>query len=197
MNLALFDFDGTITSRETFPLFMRFAVSKPRLVAGSIAFAPIVAGYRAGLVSGSTIRSALIRFGFRGVLAARVEEAGRRFARDVLPGLIRPNAMARLRWHREQGDAIVVVSGALDVYLAPWCAQQGLDLFCSQLDDVEGVLNGRYRGRQCVVAEKVRRVREKYDLSGYSTVYAYGDTEEDRDLLAVADKKFFRWQELR
>ena len=197
MNLALFDFDGTITSRETFPLFMRFAISKPRLVVGSIVFAPVVVGYRTGLVSGSTIRSSLIRFGFRGVPAASAEDAGRRFARDVLPGLVRPNAMERIRWHREQGDAIAVVSGALDLYLAHWCAEHRLDLFCSQLDTTGGMLSGRYRGRQCVGEEKVRRVREKYDLSRYSTVYAYGDTEEDRDLLAIANRKFFCWQEVR
>ncbi len=196
MNLALFDFDGTITTCETFPAFVRFAISKPRLVAGSFVFAPIVVGYRAGLISGSTIRSALIRFGFSGAPAAGVASAGRRFASDVLPGLVRPQAMERIRWHRERGDAVAVVSGSLDVYLSPWCADQGLELFCSRLHAADGVLSGRYRGPQCVGAEKVRRVREKHDLSRYSSVYAYGDTDEDRDLLAVADRKFFRWQEM-
>ena len=35
-DLALFDFDGTLTTRETFPAFMRYAVVRPRLLAGGI-----------------------------------------------------------------------------------------------------------------------------------------------------------------
>jgi hypothetical protein len=27
-------------------------------------------------------------------------------------------------------------------------------------------------------------------------VYAYGDTKEDREMLAMAQKKYYRWQEI-
>jgi hypothetical protein len=42
--------------------------------------------------------------------------------------------------------------------------------------------------------KKVRRIRERYTLGEYGMVY--GDTEEDREMLEMADKKFFRWQEV-
>ena len=37
---------------------------------------------------------------------------------------------------------------------------------------------------------------ERYDLGAFSEVYAYGDTPEDRDLLGVATKKYYQWQEV-
>ena len=197
MNLALFDFDGTITTKGTFPDFMRFAVVPAKCAVGNILFAPRVLGYKLGFISGSDIRTRVTRFGFRGVAADEVRRAGHEFARDVLPDLLRPSAMEKIQWHKNQGDVVVIVSGAFDVYLSPWCVQHQLHLICSQLEVVDGTLTGRYRGEQCVNAEKSRRVREKYDLEKFLKVYAYGDTKEDMDMLNLATERYFRWEKMR
>ena len=197
MNLALFDFDGTITHKETFADFLRFAIPRRRRVLGSALFPPLVVGYRLGLVSGVHIRARLVDFGFRGLVADRIVRAGRHFSEAVLPAIVRPSALARIQWHKAQGDKVVVVSGALDIYLSPWCKQQGLELLCSSLHVENGVFTGRYQGLQCVRAEKCRRVRELYDPADFPVVYAYGDTKEDLDMLAMAHRKFYRWQEVR
>lgn len=194
MNLALFDFDGTITTRETFADFMRFAVTPGRLALGTLLLAPLIAGYRLGVVPGTTVRVGIANLGFRGVEEAGVVLAGEAFARDALPPVLRPEAMRRIDWHQARGDTVVVVSGGFDVYLSHWCRQHGLALICSSLETIDGVLTGRYRGAQCVGAEKCRRVREAYDVDGFPVVYAYGDTPEDHDMLAMADEKYFRWQ---
>lgn len=196
MNLALFDFDGTITTREMFPDFVRAAVAPRRLAVGKVLLAPLVVGYRLGVVSGSVVRAAIVKFGFTGMPSAQFEEHCRRFSEQVLPTALRPEAMERIAWHKAQGDIVVVVSGAFDGYLARWCAQQQLDCICSVLEQVDGVLTGRYEGAQCVGAEKARRVRERYDLTAYPVIYAYGDTKEDRHLLALADRKVYRWRGL-
>jgi phosphatidylglycerophosphatase C len=196
MNLALFDFDGTITHKETFAPFLRFAVPRHRRVLGTGLFPPLVIGYRLGLVSGVHIRSRLVHFGFRGLAAEKIAAAGQCFSEKVLPKMVRPVALERICWHKAQGDKVVVVSGALDVYLSPWCKQHDLELLCSTLDAEDGVLTGRYRGLQCVKAEKCRRVRAFCTPENFPMVYAYGDTKEDLDMLAIAHKKFFRWQEV-
>lgn len=196
MNLALFDFDGTITTRETLPDFMHAAVAPIRLAAGKVVLAPLIAGYRTGIVPGTIVRSSIVQFGFRGVAEEDIQRAGEQFARDVLPGVLRPMAMDRIRWHQKQGDTVVVVSGGFDFYLSHWCRQHGLELICSALDSNAGVLTGRYRGRQCVGREKPRRILEKYDLGDFQAVYGYGDTREDLDMLGIASRKSFRWQEV-
>lgn len=191
--LALFDFDGTITTHETMPPFVRLTVSRPRLWLGRLLLAPLVAGYRLGWVSGTRIRAVLVRFAYTGVPVATLAAAGRAFADDVLPRALRPEMMARIAWHRAQGHTVVVVSGGLDAYLAPWCARHGLDLVCSTLQQRGGVLTGRYDGAQCVLDEKARRVRERYDVAG-AVVYAYGDTPEDFPLLGLATYRVYRGQ---
>ena len=163
---------------------------------GKIVLAPMIAGYRLGLVPGNAVRSRIVDFGLRGVAEAKIRQAGLDFSRDILPHALRPQALERIRWHQAQGDTVAVVSGGLDFYLGDWCRRNALEFFCSELEVERGVLTGRYRGEQCVGREKSRRVLERYELRQYAAVYAYGDTEDDRDLLNLADKKYFRWQEI-
>jgi HAD superfamily hydrolase (TIGR01490 family) len=192
-DLALFDFDGTLTTRETFPDFMRHAVARPRLLLGGVLLAPVVFGYRRGWVAGNPTRTSVVQVGLRGVGAIRLRAKGAAFARDVLPGLLRPEAMARLAWHRERGDRVVVVSGGLDVYLVPWCAAQGVEVLCSVLAERDGRITG-YAGAQCVGEEKVRRVRALCDPQAYTAIHAYGDTHEDQAMLAMAHHRTYRGQ---
>lgn len=193
MDLALFDFDGTITTQETMPDFMRAAVRPGRLAVGRVVFLPLVLGYKLGIVSGTMVRAAICRFGLRGVPIRELEQHGAAFARQVLPSVLRPLAMERIAWHKARGDRVVVVSGGLDLYLAPWAKAHGLDLLCSSLEQRGGRFTGRYQGVQCVRAEKVRRVEAAFPVHTYSKVFAYGDTSEDHALLAIAHEAYYRW----
>lgn len=195
MNLALFDFDGTITSRELFVDFVHYATPRWRLALGKLALAPMIVGYKLGWVSLSRLRAAVVAVAFRGTDEAHVRKLGKGFCLDVIGGALRANAMECILWHKRNGDRVVVVSGALDVYLEHWCAEHSLELICSGLESRLGRLTGRYRGRQCVGEEKAARVRAHLQLAKYSEIYAYGDTREDFALLALANRKFFRWKE--
>ena len=152
----------------------------------------MVIGYRLGWVSGTAIRAAIARAGFRGMTVTDYEAKAKAFARDVLPGVLRPEMMTRIAAHRASGDTVVVVSGAYDVYLKHWCAEHGLDLIASTLEVRDGRLTGRYAGAQNVLAEKARHVRERFNFSAYAEIHAHGDTPEDQHLLALATRKFYR-----
>ena len=171
-------------------------VSRHRLRLGQFLLAPIGAAYKAGMISGSRTRACAVWFGFSGVSLSQVEAAGKAFAESGIHQYVRPEALQRIEWHKAQGDKVVVVSGGLDIYLRPWCDAQKLELICSSLEHSDSVLTGRYRGLECIGKEKSRRIREAYGLEGYSTVYAYGDSKDDNEMLQLADKRYFQWREM-
>lgn len=196
MDLALFDFDGTITTSDTWTPFMRLSVRPARIIAGQVLLAPVLVGHRLGMISSSAGRRAAVRIGFKGENAAAIRRLGVQYAATVLPGKVRPAALERIAWHQARGDQIVIVSASLDVYLLPWCASRGLDCVCTVLEERGGKLTGRYLRGDCTAAEKVRRLRERYELGRYATVYAYGDSGEDREMLELAQRKYYRWEEI-
>jgi HAD superfamily hydrolase (TIGR01490 family) len=192
-NLALFDFDGTITTRDTFTPFILKAVSPTRMAIGKVVLSPLIAAYKLGLLPASLMRRAVVRFGFRGRRGDEVHAAGREYSRNHLARVVRHNALHRIRWHQARGDVVVVVSASLDVYLGDWCRDLGVDLICTELEERQGRLTGRYRGGDCTGGEKARRVREQYDLTSFAAVYAYGDTPEDEAMLELANQRYYRW----
>lgn len=196
MNLALFDFDGTITRTDTWTPFMRLAVRPSRMRMAVVLLSPVIVGYRLGMISSSRGRQAAARVGFAGERAAEIRQYGARYASTVLPGTLQPRALERLEWHRAAGDHVVIVSASLDAYIAPWCAERGLEYICTTLEERNGRLTGRYVDGDCAGPEKARRIRERFDLASYQVIYAYGDSGEDREMMSLAHRKFYRWEEI-
>lgn len=196
MNLALFDFDGTLTLGDNFVPFARLQASRRRKLLADVCLSPLVVGYKLGYLHASFMRQRVAWFAYRGRRVSDVAQWGARYAEQVLPGNLRSDAFARLQWHRAQGDTIAVVSASLEPYLAPWCQQHGVELICTRLEVHAGVFTGRYLHGDCTGAEKARRVRERFELQRYPRIYAYGDTPEDRELLALAHHPHLRGREL-
>jgi phosphatidylglycerophosphatase C len=192
MNLALFDFDGTITSKDSFLDFIYFATHPTRLLAAKVALSPVVAGYKAGLVPAHRMRAAISWLTLRGRRADDLRTAGADFSKSVIPTRVRPWAERRLEWHREQGDRVVVVSASLDFYLGPWCSERDIELICTRVEVAGDRATGKYVDGDCCGLEKRRRIEERFDVDQYQLVYAYGDTVEDEAMLAMADKPYFR-----
>lgn len=195
MNLALFDFDGTVTTRDSFKPFLYYVTGPVRTVLGTAVLGPWLAAHRAGLISGSELRQAGAYVCFRGRRAEDIDALGERYS-QTLDAHVRPEMLSKLRWHQAQGDDVAIVSASIAPYLGPWCARAGVARLSTELEERSGTLTGRYAGGDCTGAEKARRVRARYDLEKYATIYAYGDTPEDAELLALAHQRFFRGQEV-
>ena len=150
-----------------------------------------MAAYKLRLLSAAALRRRVTRIVFSGRDIAEVEAAGRRYADEQLPALLRPEMMARIAWHQARGDTVVLVSGSLDAYLRPWCDAHGLALICNRLAVVDGRCTGHYlRGDRG--EHKADDIRAAYDLSTFARVHAYGDSREDRPMLALAQERWWR-----
>ena len=196
MNLALFDFDGTITSNNTWTPFLKYAVRPSRMVAGRLLLLPVIVGHGLGVVPAGRARQIANCVAFWGQRSAALRQCGMKYAIDVLPQTLRQAALDRIEWHKSQGDDVVVVSASLDVYLGPWCDARNLPYICTTLEERAGRLTGRCVDGDCSGVEKVRRIRQRFDLSRYTILYAYGDTPDDREMLELAHKKYYRGREV-
>ena len=195
MDLALVDFDHTVTTCDTYSRFLRRVATPAQLSAAKWTVGPWLLGYRLRLVSAAALRTRVTRLTFAGRDAAEIEAAGECHARNVLPGVLRPAMMERIGWHQARGDTVVIVSGSLDAYLRPWCDAHGLALICNRLEVVDGRLSGRYLGGDRG-AHKAADICARYELASFDHVHAYGDSSEDKPMLALAQERWWRGQRI-
>lgn len=190
MNLALFDFDGTLSTRDSLMPFLRHVVGTPRFVAGLIRASPGLLAYALGRTANDVAKERLISGFLGGHDLAELRRRGETFATRQLPSLLRPSMLATLQRHRRAGDVCLMVSASLDLYLAPWAASQGFDgVLCSQLAvDSDGRITGRLEPRNCHGAEKARRIEQWLVGRPPPThITAYGDSRGDWEMLQMAD----------
>ncbi len=150
--------------------------------------------YKAGIISAPKMRAIASYVAFSGRKVDRVVAAGEKYVEDVVPKFLREVALSKLSWHKSNGDQIVIVSASLDVYLKPWCIQNGFELICSELEVESGKFSGRYVNGDCSCANKPKFLRSKFELGQYERVYAYGDTAEDLAMLSLADEAYLNWE---
>lgn len=193
MELALFDFDHTITDRDSYAGFLRRIATPDALKQARWKIGPWLLAYRATLVSAEALRRRVTRLAFAGRDAGEVGRLAQTYAEEALPAMLRPEMMQRIAWHQAQGHEVAVVSASLDAYLRTWCERHGITgLICNALAAKEGRLTGEYAGGE-IGMRKAALIHQHHDLSRYHRIHAYGDSREDRPILALAQAQIAKF----
>jgi HAD superfamily hydrolase (TIGR01490 family) len=102
--------------------------------------------------------------------------------------------MQRFAWHKQQGHRCVIVSASLELYLRPWATAAGFnDVLGSRLEALDdGRTSGKLLGENCFGPEKMRRLETLLGPREGYTLYAYGDSRGDKELLSAADFAFYK-----
>lgn len=192
--IVLFDFDGTLTRRDTLLPFLRYCVGTPRFLGILASQAPGLLGLAAGLLPNDLVKQRVLEAFFHGWELEELRQLGQAFAKEVLPRLLRPSTIEILRWHLGRQHRCFLVSASLDVYLEPWAQGQGFTgVLCSQLEVSDsGRVSGQLLGRNVFGPEKVARLTRALAGELDWIEYAYGDSRGDREMLALAKYGWYR-----
>lgn len=194
MNLALFDFDGTISSSDSFLLFLWYA-DKFKVVRTCVSSVPQIVLYKLGRYPNQKMKETFLEVLFAGKQFDELQRTSEQYCHDILPTIIRPGFWQRLAWHQQRGDEVVVVSASPEFMLEPWCRSHGLGLIGTEVEtDNLGRLTGKIAGKNCMGHEKVRKLRRHHDIDRYDTLFAYGDTRSDLPMLELAapENRFYK-----
>jgi phosphatidylglycerophosphatase C len=190
--IAFFDFDGTITRKDTMLAFIRHSKGGVRFYAGFLVNSPWLIAFKLGVLSNQAAKERILAFFFRGITLAAFQSACDQFALHVLPGLIRPKALLEIERLHQAGVEIVIVSASLGNWISSWSDSKKIDLLASSPEIRNGRLTGKILGNNCYGEEKVKRIQASYPLQGYTDIYAYGDTRGDLPMLRLARISFFK-----
>lgn len=190
--LVLFDFDGTITSKDTLVEFTRFYIGSRRYLLGLAMLTPVMALYAGRLIANWKAKQYFLARFFKGEEISQFNSRCLDFSTSVLPSLIRPAALAAIDRYRKDGATLAVVSASAENWVKPWCDEHGVVCLATQLEVRNGRITGKLAGRNCYGDEKVCRIRERFPLGQFDEVIAYGDSRGDKEMLKLAHQSFYK-----
>ncbi len=183
--VAAFDFDGTLTIRDSFSAFLAWDAGGARAVVAAAWLAPAGLLYLLDRDRGR-LKAAAARVFLRGRTLASVQATAEAFAGEI--DLLRPDALRCWETWGARGAVRVIVTASPEFIVAPFARRLGADrLIATRLEvDADGRLTGALLGRNCRGPEKVRRLREAFGAD-LRLAAAYGDSAGDREMLALAE----------
>lgn len=190
--IAFFDFDGTITTKDSFLEFIKYQKGTFRFYMGFLLNSPFLVAYKVGIISNQLAKEMVMRFFFGKMTIDKFQLVCDEFSAKAIPSLIRQKALLEIKKLQEAGVEVVIVSASAENWLRNWCTTQGVSLLATRLQQKNGKITGKIEGLNCHGEEKVRRVHEAYDLSEYSKIFCYGDTKGDKPLLGLATFSFYK-----
>ena len=191
-NLAIFDFDGTITTDDSLIRFIRFVVGDLKTLWGMVFLSPMLVVYKLKLIPNYKAKQMMLSYFFKGMDKQQFQKIAEEYSLKHIDTILRPKAMEKITWHKELGHKVIVVSASIECWIRPWCDQNGLDLIATKIKVKNGLITGKFLTKNCYGIEKASRVKEAYNLDDYDYIYAYGDSRGDKELLGLADKSFYK-----
>ena len=183
--LFAFDFDGTLTTRDTLIEFIRYACGTARFLLGFLLYSPLLVMMKLRLYSNGKAKQKVFAHFFKGMTIDAFDTLCQDFA-STHRHLLRLEVVSQLEQALSEGAEVLIVSASIDNWVQPFFPK--VKVLGTQIEVIDGRLTGRFLTPNCYGQEKVRRILTLHpDRSAYHLT-AYGDSQGDRKMLAFADE---------
>lgn len=186
--VAVFDFDGTLTLKDSMMSIIIFQRGKWGLVWALLREIHLIALMFLHLYSNQKTKERLFRYCFGGMTEGEFDAFCQRFA-DAHRDIMNPTMQETLRKAQQESDHVYVISASPERWVRLFVP--GVTVLASQMEVVDGKITGRLLSKNCYGQEKVNRLLSALpDIKQHRSDYyitAYGDSRGDREMLAFAD----------
>lgn len=191
-SLALFDFDGTVTEKDTLFQFIIFNRGWLVFVFGFLLLVPVMVMYKLKLIPNWRAKELMLSLFFRSMSIENFQYSCERFSKDKIDSLVREQAMDEIRRIKQLGFRVIIVSASPENWIRGWADRNGVELIATKLEVKNGKITGRIEGKNCYGQEKVNRVKSYLQLDEYDEIFAYGDTSGDKPMLRLAHQQYYK-----
>lgn len=188
--IAVFDFDGTITQKDTLLEFIKFSKGKWSFLKGFLYYSPLLVAYKLRLYPNWKVKQKIFSYFFKDMKYEVFCQLGLKF-KEKINNIVKEAQIEKLTKHLEHGDTVYVISASIEEWILPWCHDFGkINVLGTKIEVIDGIITGKLQTKNCYGQEKVNRLLEKEPNRDSYYLYAYGDSKGDKEILAFADKGF-------
>lgn len=183
------DFDGTLTTRDTFVAFIRDVFGDRKFWWGFLRHTLLLVKMFSGLCPGGEVKERIFAYFFKGMSLDEFDSHCQQFAASH-HSLLRPLGIAAITQAQQEGAEVVIISASIDNWVQPFFPS--VKVLGTQVEVRDGRLTGRFLSSNCFGQEKVNRLLTVYPQRSDYHLTAYGDSKGDRELLAFADESYYK-----
>ena len=193
VEIVVFDFDGTITTDDTFRLFLRYYTGNLKWAVNILLLLPIFIGYGLKVIDRNQAKIHVMRRFFKNASVAKLNARAAAFATEIIPSLIRPQAQACLDSKKTHPESLYICSASITPYLKAWASENRIDnVLATELESNGSTYTGEIKGWNIWGEGKVRRILAEFAPHSVNIIEAYGDSRGDRELLHAAQASYYR-----
>ena len=195
--IVTFDFDGTLTTKDTLLVFIRYACGFWAFVVGFLRYSPLLVLMKLGLSPNYKVKQKVFSYFFKGMKLEVFDTLCQRFAQDN-HHLLRPQGIEAMNQAFSDGAEVMIVSASIDNWVKPFFENlsnqnnRSILILGTQIEVKDGLLTGRFLTKNCYGQEKVNRIMALYPHRENYHLTAYGDSRGDKELLAFADESHYK-----
>ena len=190
--LYLFDFDGTLTYKDTMFLYLKY-YNSTKFNIQFIKHIPLFVLLKLKLADPEKIKRSFIASILKGERKSKIEKVSQAFFDEYYPEIFRENALEFIKSIDRQKTDSYIVSASLDLWVKPFADKFQMKLLATKAEFKDGVFTGNFVGKNCNGAEKVLRIKEAIEEKKYDKTIAFGDTSGDKEMLAWANEGQFEF----
>ena len=189
-----FDFDGTLTTKDTLLEFIRFAKGSGQMFRGFLLFSPLLLLMKLHLYPNWKAKQQVFSYFFKGMNIDDFNALCTHFA-EQNKHLLRPAGIEKVRQAIEEEQAtVLIISASIDNWVRPFFDEidKKIQVLGTQIETNGGRLTGQFTTKNCYGQEKVNRLTALYPHREAYELIAFGDSRGDKELLEFADKGFYK-----
>ena len=191
-NLYLFDFDGTLTSKDTLFDFLKFSFPKTYQF-NYLLFIPLFVVSKLKIVDPGKVKEKFISKFMKGLSVSEINQLAQNYFDQNHKGLIHPKADEYIKLLSNYNDKFIV-SASIDFWVKPFADYYGMGLICTKAKfDDNGFFTGKFASKNCNNEEKKVRIEQEIDLTFYDEIISFGDTKGDEAMFSISTQSNFRY----
>ncbi|UOU98383.1 haloacid dehalogenase-like hydrolase [Chryseobacterium daecheongense] len=190
--LYCFDFDGTITYKDTMFMYLKFYDSTKFRIQ-FIKHVPLFILLKLKLAETEKVKKSFIGSILKGQTQEKIEKKSKDFFEKNYPNIIRENALDFINNMDRSHTQSLLVTASLDIWAKPFADALQMRLVSTKAEFKNGIFTGNFIGKNCNGKEKLVRIKEEIGNTKFDKTIAFGDTSGDKYMLKWANEGHYQF----
>lgn len=187
--LCLFDFDGTLTSKDSLVDIANFYSGKWKTKRSLAQLSPKLIWNKNKAKNGnSVLKERFLKIHFGHLTYSEFQQIGENYANKRLKEILLDKGMEELKNQLAFGSRVIIVSASFQEWFGPYFKEYDLEIISSKLN----FTNGLTIEMNCNGIEKVKQIKSYLDLSVYNEIFVYGNSKGDFPMMELGTKTFYK-----